>query len=307
MVSEKDVFLARYQPATLLKITGDDALAFLQGQFTQELRFPVGRLCAYGLWLNQKGRVLADSFALREGVSWWLFSLSSSSSILRERLEAYVVADDVTIEDCTQSWSGWTVFGPGATDWLARQGVKLPSSGEWAELEGGLIFRGRRDTAESWEWLRPQSLGLPSILEAGSALEVDQSAVERRRILAGIPLVPGDIGPNDLPNEAGLENDAISYSKGCYLGQEVMARLKSMGQIRRRLLTVRGSGSLPSCPAHLFAAAKKVGEIRSVVSDEEGAGFVGLAMISLLGLDAIERLSLEANGEATVQVFRKST
>ncbi len=91
-----------------------------------------------------------------------------------------------------------------------------------------------------------------------------------------------DIGPTDLPNEGGLETEAISYTKGCYLGQEVMARLKNMGQVRRRLLRVHGTGEPPTRLAPVFQAARKVGEVRSAVRD--GAGWVGLALVSLVQL-----------------------
>ena len=99
-----------------------------------------------------------------------------------------------------------------------------------------------------------------------------------------------------------LENDAISYTKGCYLGQEVMARLKTMGTVRRRLVRVRGSEAVgrPSVlPAGLFHGDKRVGEVRSAVTTE--GGWIGLAMVSLLGLDAETVLSLTAGGVADVR------
>jgi hypothetical protein len=122
----------------------------------------------------------------------------------------------------------------------------------------------------------------------------------RLRIGAGIPAIGVDVGPGDLPNEAGLETAAISYTKGCYLGQEVMARLKSMGQVRRRLLRVRGSGpQVPPLPAPVVANARQVGELRSAIADGAG-GWIGLAMLSLLHLGTGENLSLLADGSKAV-------
>src|SRR3954467_6753383 len=106
--------------------------------------------------------------------------------------------------------------------------------------------------------------------------------MSRRRIAAGIAAVPADVGPGELPNEGGLDAEAISYTKGCYLGQEVMARLKSMGQLRRRLLRVQGIGeTYPALPAPVFAGSRQVGELRSAVRNGTG-GWTGLAMVSLL-------------------------
>ena len=105
-----------------------------------------------------------------------------------------------------------------------------------------------------------------------------------------------------MPNEGGLEADAISYTKGCYLGQEVMARLKSMGQVRRRLLRVRGRGEISGqLPLPLFVGARQVGELRSAVPD--GAGeFIGLAMLSLLHLGTGGALATAPGAAPTVHL-----
>ena len=101
-----------------------------------------------------------------------------------------------------------------------------------------------------------------------------------------------------MPNEGGLETEAISYTKGCYLGQEVMARLKSMGKVRRQLARVCGAGQPPQLPAPVFQAGRKVGEVRSVVS--EGAGWIGLALVSLLQVRRTDGLSPTAEGAPTI-------
>jgi len=124
--------------------------------------------------------------------------------------------------------------------------------------------------------------------------------MERARLRAGIAAVPADLGPGELPNEGGLEAVAISYTKGCYLGQEVMARLKSMGQVRRRLLRVTGAGHAPPQPAKLYQGSKAVGELRS--SAPEGAGYIGHALLSLLHLRRDTGLSLMPDGPATLML-----
>ena len=116
--------------------------------------------------------------------------------------------------------------------------------------------------------------------------ELSADEMARRRIEAGIPAVPADLGPGDLPNEGGLEADAISYTKGCYLGQEVMARLKAMGTVRRRLVRVAWAGEeILTLPAALFLGARQVGELRSAAPEAKG-GAIGLAMVSLLQVTA---------------------
>ncbi len=276
---------SRWQPAAWLRVFGVDAFTFLQGQLTNDLRGSAtgaeGADSVYGLWLNHRGRVLADSFVLRAGEeAFWVGSYFSPAAMIRERLEAYIVADDVTIEDVTEQWSGVTRFGAG--------------SGEAEKVPDGLVeFRGRRGgNGAATEWVFPKEKETSVWATCAGKREIDATAMERARIAAGIPAVPADIGPNDLPNEGGLERDAISYTKGCYLGQEVMARLKSMGQVRRRLMRVHGAGAAPNAPAELFQEGRKIGELRSVVA--HGDTFIGLAMITLLNFQAERPLAFSA-------------
>lgn len=287
-----------FRPAACLHVTGEDSLTFLQGQFTQELRSAAEAPVAYGLWLNQKGKVLADSFVLREAAdSVWIISFSSAAAVIRERLEAYVIADDVVIEDVTAEWTGVTVGGPEAEAWLAREAGGVPAAGEFLKAMGrGWVFRGRRGV-ESFEWLRPAGATVP----AGLAV-VSEEELERVRIAAVIPRVPQDIGGGDLPNEGGLDVVGISYTKGCYLGQEVMARLKAMGTVRRRLVRVRGAGrGVPAVPCALLQGEKRVGELRSSVADGAG-GFMGLAMVMKLGLAAEEKIAPEPGGDGFIEL-----
>jgi folate-binding protein YgfZ len=235
--------------------------------------------------LNQKGKVVADSFVRKVSAEeLWLVSYFSPAAVIRERLEAYIVADEVVIEDVTESMQGVTVW---AAEKLA---LKAPA---WS-------FRGRRNRAAHTEHIFPvgAEAAVGALLAGGEALSTGQ--MEHERIVAGIPAVPADLGLADLPNEGGLETEAISYTKGCYLGQEVMARLKTMGQVRRLLLRVRGAGEPPPRPAELFQAARKIGELRSAA--REGAGWIGLAMISLGPLRRAEGMALAADGVPVIRL-----
>ncbi len=295
----------RWRPTAWLKVAGDDAEIFLQGQFSNDLRgLAVGAGAVYGLWLDVKGRVLADSFVLRGDAGksaganpgFWVGSYFSAATVIRDRLESHVIADDVTIEDQTASWAAVSLLGPEAGRLGAEQ--YLPRDGAFSSL----VFSGRRTREENTEWVFPIAAG-ETVRQLFAGLpELDATAMERQRIAAGIPAVPADVGPGDLPNEGGLDRDAISYTKGCYLGQEVMARLKSMGRVRRRLLRVTGIASeFPARPAALFLGERKVGELRSAVKAESG-GFTGLAMLSLMHLEPAVSLAFGANGEPAVQL-----
>ena len=289
-----------FAPGACLHVTGEDALSFLQGQFTQELKSSNKAPVAYGLWLNQKGKVLADSFVLREADdNIWVISFSACAQVIRERLENYIIADDVVIEDQTSQWSGLAVGGIDAAEWLARHiGGRLPDVGGFIRTANGFLFRGRRGAGESWEWIRPAGAAFPDGLAT-----ISTEVIERLRITAGIPAVPTDIGAGDLPNEGGLEVDAISYTKGCYLGQEVMARLKSMGQLRRRLVRVKAEGMPPpAVPCALLQGEMRVGELRSAVADGAGS-FIGLALVTMLRLDPAAPLAPEPGGPGFIHII----
>jgi folate-binding protein YgfZ len=279
----------RWRPAALLQVTGPDAANFLQGQFTNDLRDITKRGSVYGLWLTVKGKVLADSFVGGNEQGFWVASYQSEAAVIRGRLESFIIADDVTVEDQTSRWAALSVIGPAAEELL-----QAPAPCGW-------VFRGRRAAAPNVEWIFPVEAAGQVREKFAGARELTADDIVRWRIASALPAVPTEIGPNDLPNEGGLDEEAISYTKGCYLGQEVMARLKSMGQVRRRLLRVHAAGtSVPDTPAPLFAGGRNVGELRSVVSDGAG-GWVGFAMLSLANLAANSEFALSGNSPT---VFR---
>jgi len=299
--SEKTTGWFRFQPPGWLRVTGDDALVFLQGQFTQDLvSLPLNRI-GYGLWLTQKGRVVADSYVFKVGASeLWLFSSGVSGTVLRERLEAYIIADDVVVEYLGVDCEGVQYLCP---DEGGCGDLGLPDllPGEWRRIGGAVVFRGMRGLPErSVTWIGP--ISERATIPAGmAALERDD--LERMRIAAGVPRVPEDIGPGELPNEGGLERDAISYTKGCYLGQETIARLKAMGQVRRTLRRIRGVGAAPlERPQPLFQSGKRVGELKTTVPDA-ASGFVGFALITLLAIDSGAGLALAADAPETITLW----
>ncbi len=296
--------LFSHRPGALLRVTGDDASGFLQGQFTTELRRPPGS-ATYGLWLNQKGKILADSHVLRLAENEFLVtSVASTAAIIRQRLEEYIVADDVSLTDETATVHGLLLGGHGGGEVIKQLMGDVPAPGQFVRSKGILIYHGRRLPGENFEILGPEGALAEvrrQLLRQG-ALEAGAAELEFTRISAGIPVVPVDLGSGDLPGEGGLEDSAISYTKGCYLGQEVMARLKNLGQVRRRLLVVRGHGPVPIAQMALYQGEKKVGEIRSAAG--RGEAFVALAMLSLINLNPAERLSLAPGGPADITLDR---
>jgi len=294
------------RPAAWIEVTGEDAFPFLQGQFSNDLRGGHGK-STYGLWLNRKGKVLADSFVCQAGADrFFLLSYDSPSAVILERLDSFIIADDVTLSDHTGNASLLSIWGADAADLLNRTGTGVPETDRAAFLDTGAVFRGRRSRAGSFEVVF-QGAGhamerdrLVERLISSGAVSVSEGELQAERFRSRIPGIPVDIGPDDLPQEGGLELEALSFGKGCYLGQEVMARLHAMGQVRRVLTPVMVRAPRPPpLKTSLFAGDKLIGEIRSLI----GSGpFEGFAMIHRNALAETSGFSLSAGGETEVFV-----
>jgi folate-binding protein YgfZ len=229
----------------VVRVTGEDAAAFLQGQCSADLR---GVTLADALWLNRKGRVLAHTIISKEADgSHLLLCPHLSAEALIAIVTLNVIADDVVATDESALWQKWIV------------------SGAEPKLAGAKVFATQRYGVAAWDVLTPVGVAAPG--ELAKLAELDAL-----RVAAGVPAVPADCGANEFPQECGLEA-WVSYTKGCYLGQEVMARIQSLGSLRRILRRVSGSVSVGQ---ELKSPEGKVlGTVRSA------AGDVGLALVSV--------------------------
>ncbi|MBP7481410.1 MAG: tRNA-modifying protein YgfZ, partial [Lacunisphaera sp.] len=206
------------------------------------------------------------------------------------------------LADETATGHALALWGEGGQEAIRRLIGEVPAPGRFVRNGELLVFCGRRLPGDNWVLLGPEKAfaEIREHLLAGGAVDTGPAEMEFERITAGLPVVPADIGPGDLPNEGGLEDAAISYTKGCYLGQEVMARLKNLGQVRRQLRVVRGRGTPPVAQAALYQGEKKVGEIRSVGTRADE--FAALAMLSLVNFTPTAGLSLEPVGPVVMTV-----
>jgi len=292
-----------YKPAAWLSVRGEDAPGFLQGQFSNQLESKNAQLCTYGLWLDRRGRVQADGFVLLIGDTHHIFSYDSPVAGLVERLNTYIIADDVDLADETDKVKVISLIGDEAVSILGQL-VGLPAPGEVKVIDRGILFAGRRTDGPNFEWVMTVDAvtGVQAQLHQAGLKEYRRDQLDRLRIRSGIPMVPMEIGSGDLPQEGGLEREAVSFTKGCYLGQEVMARLQATGRIRRRLIAVRVEEP-SSVPGPLFRGSEQVGELRTVV----GVGLDGPNGVAMVKIDAARQaatgLSLVPDGPVRVQMM----
>jgi tRNA-modifying protein YgfZ len=298
------------KPAAWIEAVGDDTFAFLQGQASNDLRSTSPNPVTYTLWLDRKGKVLADAFVMQQGPGhFFLYSYHSPARTLIERLEPYIIADDVTLRDLTPQANCASLWGEGVEAALRSINLPFPTERCLVSRDHRFLIHGRRSSGPNADLIvmgedNEETIAALSaaVMDQGGEL-VDETRLERLRLEAGIPAIPTDIGPGELPQEGGLDKDALSYDKGCYLGQEVMARIRSMGQVRRSLtlVSIRHMHTHPG--AKLFANEREVGEIRSVAPGDPA---LGLALIRIDSLRQVEGFSLEPNANANVIPVREN-
>jgi folate-binding protein YgfZ len=232
-------------------ITGADRLRFLNGQITNDLRKASETSALEACILNAKGKTDAHIYVSASGESFLVDAASDLRETLKVRLERYVIADDVQIEDVTDQFSLFHA--------LSQQSPIL---------ENGRIVSARRFAEPGWDIWGDAAQYRVSLQELSSQLALcDSDAAEVIRIEQGIPSWGRELTNDIIPIEANLEQRAIDYQKGCYIGQEVISRIKMSGQTNKRLCGLISRDDLPLHPGMKLAASsapgKEVGWITS--------------------------------------------
>ncbi|MCC7517926.1 MAG: folate-binding protein YgfZ [Verrucomicrobiae bacterium] len=294
-----------------LRVSGEDRVRFLNGQFSNDLRALKSFEGCYGVFPDAKGRVRADAVVLNPGPCLLADLEPGAIEPLVTDLARFLIADDVLLEPLGDAWRGSALIGADAARALVEAGLsEVPpeplfamtplSGGGW---ESGFAFRSRRATAPSFDlwWPAPSSAAIEARLEEAvrrlGGRRGDAAALEVLRVEAGIPRFDADFNRATLPQEAGLEEVAISFTKGCYIGQEVISRIKSVGHVNRVLARLRLPPSAKTGDP-LRLGEREIGRLGSaVVSPRHGP--IGLAIVRREAAAAGVRLSLP-EGEARV-------
>ena len=296
-----------YKPAAHLLASDEDAADFLQSQFSNDLQpFKPGR-CTYGLWLDVKGKVIADSFVLCERESQFrLLSEYSLTATIADKLERHVIADDVVTKSLPEGCS-LALVGDGAATILRSLAMQVPDEGTFTNKDTIYTYRGRRSLEpcfELWSDSAEKISDLKRRLVQAGVDFISMQQIELMRLAAGIPSIPKEIGSSDLPGEGGLVNNGVSLNKGCYLGQEVVARMHNVGRAQRALFLVDGTSEAPNCPVAVYNNdSKQIGELRSAFSAEDG--WRGVALLKIRYAVTGELLSYDSGEARIVRLFAK--
>lgn len=260
----------------VISIAGADARGFLQGLITNDVERVSPTQAAYAALLTPQGKFLHDFFIAEIDGSLLLDCNSVRAADLVKRLTMYRLRAKVTISDETANWAVWALLPGGGVP------------GQASPRRGGVVFTDPRHARLGYRALMPAATDM-----TGSGLAQGNIAeYEKLRLTLGIPDGAVDMIPEkSLPLECGFDElNGVSFTKGCYVGQEVTTRMKHRALVKKRLFPVTvGAGVKPGAP--VVSGAVEAGEIRSVVDGQA---------IALLRLDLADKGSLEAGGAPVV-------
>jgi folate-binding protein YgfZ len=253
----------------IVRLLGADRITWLQGLITNDISSLAEGQRVYGAYLTPQGRMITDMWVAAAGDALLLEVPTSLAADLATRLDSLIFAEDVQVEDATNAVTVLQVFGAkpdaGGTDAV----IVVPAS------EYGVPSRvAYVPAAESARFLS----GLRD-----SHVEVDLDTLEVLRVEAGVPRFLADMTDDTIPLEAGIEDRAISFTKGCYVGQEVIVRVTTRGggRVAKKLvgLRIEGGAEPPAPGATIRAGERVVGRVTSAVFSPRCAGVIALGYV----------------------------
>jgi len=273
-----------------LLLTGADRRAYLQGLLTNDIVALGPRTGCYAAYLTAQGRMIADMRVFETGDAVLVDLDATLASAVRDRWSMFIFSEDVQIEDLSSSTAELGLYGPEAARILAAaisgsggpaapplsaaalQAMPLHANEE-VHFGAGRLFVLRSDDAgvPGFDVVVPldERDAFAGLLRAEGVVDVEPEAAEACRVEAGRPLFRVDMTGETIPLEAGIEDRAISQTKGCYVGQEVIIRVlhRGHGRVARRLvgLTLEPSVPVPSPGDVVRTADRDVGAITSAV------------------------------------------
>ncbi len=270
----------------VIGMTGPGALQCMQGLLTNDLE-ACGKLgFVYGAVLTPKGMITSDMWVAREDGDLTVFAPAVSRESLKQQFGRLLPPRLARTEDLTEKVSVLRLVGPAASHQAERAGLVVPEAGRMAT--GTLDDAGYVTAAPS--------LGLPfalqltckrsdtgaffEALERAGVLPVDATALELARVLAGWPRLAAEIGERTLPQEVRYDEiDGVSYTKGCYTGQETVARLHFRGHANWKLAGLQFDEDPDLDTSDIIHQGKTVGRVSSAAWLERWGQYAGLAIL----------------------------
>jgi folate-binding protein YgfZ len=263
-----------------LVVTGKDRIPWLNGLLTCDLVKRAPGAAVYGLAVARNGRVLSDATVVFDDAGERLLVAVPSSvvDVLRAHLDHYLVMEDAEVGQETEAFQVWALHGPGSGDALraALGAGALGGTVDWTGLGGACVMAPVARAREV-----ASAIAGADTTSRARAVVGDAAGWEALRLERAVPRFGADFDEKTYPQEAGLERTAVSFDKGCYLGQEVVCMLEMRGHVKRKLAAlVLDAGEPPARGAAVTdEAGAAVGEVTSAGASPTLGKIVALAMV----------------------------
>lgn len=292
-----------------VRVTGADRQRFLHAMVSNDTEsLEYGRGC-YTTFLTNKGRVIADFVVYAEADSYLLEMQPQLVQPFIDALQWFIISEDVILQDERGIWGCLALQGPRVTGLLSQAlGHEVPELPMYAHVQckigaHDVHLMHRSHTDELGYQLLTSHAALPAVWqtlwshrEACGAQPVGLAALEVLRIEAGIPIYGIDMTDETIPIEANL-GSAISYTKGCYIGQEVISRIDARGHVNRKLVGFLLDGeALPTCGAKIVSSQREVGWVTSSTYSPVRQQNIALGYVRREVWDAGVELQVDCNG-----------
>lgn len=258
----------------LFSLTGRDRVRWLNGMVSNNVRDLTPGHGVYAFVFNAQGHIQGDLYAFHRGESLVLDIERSQVETLLPLLRRYIIMDKVEVEDLSGQTAVLGMAGPSCQRMLAEVGFELPEleglrlrDGMWRERPVAVV-RGDNPCVENYEiWLAaaPRDAAWDALVAAG-AVAAEAEVLETFRILCGVPRFGQDIRERILPQETGQDR-ALNFTKGCYIGQEIVERIRARGSVHRTFVGFEVEGVAPPAGTKVQYEGKDVGEITSIAAD----------------------------------------
>jgi folate-binding protein YgfZ len=251
-----------------IRLTGDDRARLLHAMTTNHISGMQPGEGLYAFFLNAQGRILADAFVYNLDEALLLDTEPEVATKVLEHLDKYIIADDVELQDQTISWAAIGLEGPKSLERATALGIPVPEKQfGWLPYGKGFVVRVASATPDGLRIFVPAEAKDELVGQLNSAAIPQANADEVRtvRLENGIPRYGDDITERFLVHETQALH-AVHFSKGCYLGQEIVERVRSRGQVHRLLAPIRIRSQQPVAPrTKLLAGDAAAAEITSSV------------------------------------------
>jgi tRNA-modifying protein YgfZ len=256
----------------VVRLGGADRVTWLQGLVTNDVSAIATGQRVYSAYLTPQGRMITDLWVVATPDTLLLDVPEALARPLVARLDGLIFAEDVQIDDASSGMAVLQIFGAPATD-----GTEAQMKG-WLEIVDSTFGVPSRVT-----YVPLQEADQFASKRLGSHVEVGLDSLEVLRVEAGVPRFLVDMNEDTIPLEAGLEDRAISFTKGCYVGQEIIVRVTTRGggRVARKLVGLRleDGAEPPPAGAAIHAGERAVGRVTSAVFSPRCAGVIALGYV----------------------------